>query len=51
MLLALARERNLVVTGGSDWHGWFSGSYPGWKYPLEHVNTLLSRLDQPPLAE
>ena len=48
-LLALTRERDLAVTGGSDWHGWFSGPYPGWKLPLEHVNDLLSRLEQPPL--
>ena len=50
-LLALAGERNLVVTGGSDWHGWFSGAYGGWKLPLEHANELLVRLEQPPLPE
>jgi len=51
MLLALARERNLVVTGGSDWHGWFSGPYPGWMIPRKYVNDLLSRLEQPLLQD
>lgn len=48
-LLSIAHARKLLVTGGSDWHGYFGGPYPGWRMPQEHVNNLLERLALPTL--
>lgn len=48
-LLAIVRARGLVATGGSDWHGYFGGAYPGWRMPAEYVNALLERLELPAL--
>ncbi len=48
-LLGIVRARSLIATGGSDWHGYFGGPYPGWRMPPEHVNTLLERLGLPTL--
>jgi len=48
-LLRLARARGLVVTGGSDFHGFSSGPYSGWKMPQEYVNGLLERLGLAPI--
>jgi len=46
-LLSLVRQRNLVATGGTDWHGFFAGPYPGWTVPQKWVNRLLERLGLP----
>lgn len=48
-LLNIVRARKLVATGGSDWHGYFGGPYPGWRMPTLHVNALLERLGLPTL--
>ena len=48
-LVSIAKKRGLVVTGGSDWHGYFAGAYPGWNLPLSLVNALLLRLGLPPI--
>jgi predicted metal-dependent phosphoesterase TrpH len=48
-LLSLAASRELVVTGGSDYHGFSGGPYSGWTIPREHVNNLLERLELSPI--
>ncbi len=48
-LLDIVKQRDLVATGGSDWHGYFRGPYPGWSMPRESVNRLLERLGLSPL--
>ncbi len=49
-LCTSAKKRGLIITGGSDWHGYFSGAYPGWRLPVDEVNALLIRLELPRLA-
>lgn len=49
-LVQYAKRRNLLITGGTDWHGYFSGAYPGSTLPLEFVNGLLGRLELPPIS-
>jgi len=48
-LLRIAKSRGLVVTGGSDYHGFSGGPYSGWKMPQGHVNDLLERLGLTPI--
>ena len=48
-LLHLATSRGLIVTGGSDFHGFSGGSYSGWKIPRKQVNDLLERLGLAPV--
>jgi len=50
-LLRIAKARGLLVTGGSDWHGYFAGAYPGWTLPLSFANALILRLGLPPIEE
>ncbi len=44
-LIRLAKERDLLISGGSDWHGYFGGAYKGWKLPLTYLNEFLRRLE------
>jgi 3',5'-nucleoside bisphosphate phosphatase len=46
-LCAIARERGLLTTCGSDYHGYFQGSYVNPRF--EPSSALLTRLGTPPL--
>lgn len=45
VLARLARKHGLLVTGGSDWHGWHGGAPGQFSFPLREARPFLSALD------
>lgn len=43
-LRRLAKAHRLLVTGGSDWHGWWAGSLGDYAFTGEHAAAVLARL-------
>lgn len=44
-LARLARRYHLLVTGGSDWHGWWEGEFGLFRFEHEGAERFLERLD------
>ncbi len=44
-LARLAKRFNLLVTGGSDWHGWWEGELGLYRFEHDPAKLFLSRLD------
>ena len=44
-LRRLAKEYGLLITGGSDWHGWWPGNLGDFRFEDEHAERFLARLD------
>ncbi len=44
-LKRLAKRFNLLITGGSDWHGWWPGKLGDFRFDGEHAEQFLARLD------
>lgn len=44
-LRRLAKRHDLLVTGGSDWHGWWAGNLGDFWFDDEHAARFLARLD------
>ncbi len=44
-LKRLAKEHKLLITGGSDWHGWWPGNLGDYRFEDENSLRFLERLD------
>lgn len=44
-LRRLAKRFDLLVTGGSDWHGWWAGNLGDFRFDDEHARRFLEHLD------
>jgi predicted metal-dependent phosphoesterase TrpH len=44
-LKRLAKRFDLLVTGGSDWHGWWAGKLGDFRFEGEQADRFLARLD------
>lgn len=47
----LASKHGLLLTGGTDWHGWMDGPLGLYGLPDEHAFAFLRKLDGPGAAE
>lgn len=43
-LRRLAKQHRLMITGGSDWHGWWQGNLGDYAFTGEHAHAVLARL-------
>jgi predicted metal-dependent phosphoesterase TrpH len=46
-LKRLAKRYGLLVTGGSDWHGWWQGELGDFRFDDDAARAFLARLDRP----
>ena len=44
-LRRLAKKHEILVTGGSDWHGWWPGNLGDFRFDDEHARRFIEQLD------
>ncbi len=44
-LRRLAKKHDILVTGGSDWHGWWPGNLGDFRFDDEHARRFIEHLD------